>query len=94
MKSKHFQNPKTQSIYIRKFFVFFRLVVVVEHVLFFTKNNNKRGKIEITILLVLYFSSLTSFLPPLIRPVRRAAIRPTLRPALASRRTVEALPMC
>merc|ERR1719495_468688 len=32
--------------------------------------------------------------PPLIRPVRRAAMRPTLRPAGLSRDTVDGVPIC
>lgn len=40
------------------------------------------------------YLSLVSPLPPRILPVRRAAIRPTLRPADVPRLTVEALPIC
>ena len=41
-----------------------------------------------------YFSSFISFFPPLILPVLLAAIKPTFLPALASLRTVDALPIC
>merc|ERR1712168_864432 len=57
-----------------------------------TKDRPASGKMTKSSYRPVYLSPL--FLAPVRRPVLRAAMRPTLRPAEVSRRTVEAIPMC